>query len=136
MIWRAKRCQSFTYAAGLDFALSLTCIVLLFTFPSYSAQASTLGKRTLAQLSSDEILALVSSPDPLKNLDPSDPSSHLSKILIPRARTSGHCITYLALNFCLVLTNSRNQKQHHRQGLYRFHSEGTQLAHRRGHLHG
>ncbi|KAF8236303.1 glutaminyl-peptide cyclotransferase-like protein [Tricholoma matsutake] len=58
-------------------------LVLLFTFVYPSHQASTLGERTLPTLSQSEISRLVSS-DPVENLDPSNPSSHLSNILIPR----------------------------------------------------
>ncbi|KAF7295447.1 Peptide hydrolase [Mycena indigotica] len=47
-------------------------------------QRSTLGPRELTHLSPAAISTLISSPDPLKQLDPNNPSSHLSKILIPR----------------------------------------------------
>lgn len=46
-----------------------------------------LGERDLPQLSSDELSVLVTGvPDPILKLDPANPNSHLSKILIPRAR--------------------------------------------------
>lgn len=52
-----------------------------------SLQASLFGKRELPQLSSDELTVLVSGvPDPVNKLDPANSASHLSKILIPRAR--------------------------------------------------
>jgi len=52
-----------------------------------SLQASLFGKRELPQLSSDELTLLVSGvPDPVSKLDPANSASHLSKILIPRAR--------------------------------------------------
>ena len=35
----------------------------------------------------EALAALVGSPDPVKNIDPSNPRSHLSHILIPRPRT-------------------------------------------------
>ncbi|KAF9653275.1 hypothetical protein BDM02DRAFT_3087680 [Thelephora ganbajun] len=41
--------------------------------------------RSFRELSSEEISSLVKVKDPLKNLDPNDPDSHLSKILIPRS---------------------------------------------------
>ncbi|KAJ3573432.1 hypothetical protein NP233_g2429 [Leucocoprinus birnbaumii] len=51
-----------------------------------SLQASLFGKRELPKLSSDELSVLVSGvPDPVDKLDPANPASHLSKILIPRA---------------------------------------------------
>jgi len=71
-----------------DVSIPLTWFLLLVTYPSRTEQRSTFGIRTIAELSSDEILALSSSPDPVLNLDPSYPASHLARILIPRARTS------------------------------------------------
>ncbi|KAJ7286210.1 glutaminyl-peptide cyclotransferase-like protein [Mycena rebaudengoi] len=59
-------------------------VLLLLVLPSPSFQRSTLGERELPLLSANAISTLVSAPDPLKQLDPSNPSSHLSKILIPR----------------------------------------------------
>jgi glutaminyl-peptide cyclotransferase len=59
-------------------------VVFLLAYPS--RQASSLGERKLPELSHKELLNLVSSPDPVKNVDPSNSSSHLSKILIPRVR--------------------------------------------------
>ncbi|KII89096.1 hypothetical protein PLICRDRAFT_40736 [Plicaturopsis crispa FD-325 SS-3] len=71
----------------LDFPLSraFACVSVLLFLPIGTQQASTLGERAFPHLSSSDISSLVSSPDPVKNLDPSNPSSHLSKILIPRA---------------------------------------------------
>ncbi|KAF5315617.1 hypothetical protein D9611_004951 [Ephemerocybe angulata] len=66
---------------------SLWCLlswVWLLSLPANSWQASSLGERSLPKLSSDDVLRLISSPDPVKNVDPSNPDSHLSKILIPR----------------------------------------------------
>jgi hypothetical protein len=48
--------------------------------------------RSFRELSSEEISSLLKAKDPVTNLDPSDPNSHLSKILIPRP---GECIRYL-----------------------------------------
>lgn len=49
-----------------------------------SSHAAKLGQRDFKPLSSKAISTLVSSPDPVRNIDPHNPSSHLSKILIPR----------------------------------------------------
>jgi len=65
-------------------ALPRALLLFLFALPSPTFQRSTLGERELTPLSATAISALVSSPDPLKQLDPKNPSSHLSKILIPR----------------------------------------------------
>jgi len=54
-------------------------------FPSLTWQASVLGERELPTLSLKDISILVKNPDPTKNLDVSNPNSHLSNILIPRA---------------------------------------------------
>ncbi|TFK42382.1 hypothetical protein BDQ12DRAFT_676112 [Crucibulum laeve] len=58
---------------------------LFISFPYSSRQASVLGERELPALSPEDTSLLIESPDPLKNLDPTNPASHLSKILIPRA---------------------------------------------------
>ncbi|KAL1689172.1 hypothetical protein GGG16DRAFT_93880 [Schizophyllum commune] len=42
------------------------------------------GSRQLVELTATDIETLVSAKDPLKQMDPSDSSSHVSKILIPR----------------------------------------------------
>ena len=47
--------------------------------------ASRLGKRDFARLSADGMAELVAHPDPMRNVDPANPRSHLSKILIPRS---------------------------------------------------
>ncbi|OJT12025.1 Glutaminyl-peptide cyclotransferase-like protein [Trametes pubescens] len=57
--------------------LSLAALVL-------SSHAAKLGQRDFKPLSSKAINTLVSSPDPVRNIDPHNPASHLSKILIPR----------------------------------------------------
>ncbi|EEB86634.1 hypothetical protein MPER_16343, partial [Moniliophthora perniciosa FA553] len=41
-------------------------------------------QRDFVELSSPQVLSLIHTPDPVKNIDPSNPASHLSKILIPR----------------------------------------------------
>ena len=60
--------------------LTLLCLTLF----SLSSHAFKLGTRDFTELSSKAIAALVASPDPVRNVDPHDPNSHLSKILIPR----------------------------------------------------
>ncbi|KJA27483.1 hypothetical protein HYPSUDRAFT_35382 [Hypholoma sublateritium FD-334 SS-4] len=50
-----------------------------------SHQATTLNRRELTAMASDDVAKLIAITDPLKNVDPSNPASHLSKILIPRA---------------------------------------------------
>jgi hypothetical protein len=66
-----------------------TCIslfVVLLLYPSLSFEAATLDRRVLTPLTEADISQLVSARDPLRNLDPSNSNSHLSKILIPRPR--------------------------------------------------
>ncbi|KAF8623448.1 hypothetical protein AX15_006235 [Amanita polypyramis BW_CC] len=58
-------------------------LVLLVSATS-SLQHSVLGERALPRLSDSDMLKLSSTPDPLKNLDPGEPDSHVSRILIPR----------------------------------------------------
>ncbi|KAJ7311456.1 glutaminyl-peptide cyclotransferase-like protein [Mycena albidolilacea] len=65
-------------------SLPRALLLFLLALPSPTLQRSTLGERDFAPLSAAAISTLVSSPDPLKQLDPKNPSSHLSKILIPR----------------------------------------------------
>ncbi|KAH0830702.1 hypothetical protein J3R83DRAFT_2180 [Lanmaoa asiatica] len=50
----------------------------------YSSQLLRLGQRDLTQLSTEQILALANSVNPIKNIDTRNPDSHLSKLLIPR----------------------------------------------------
>ncbi|TFK30202.1 glutaminyl-peptide cyclotransferase-like protein [Coprinopsis marcescibilis] len=59
------------------------CSILWLAQSSF--QASVLGERSLTALSNDAMAKLLTTPDPVKNIDPRNPSSHLSKILIPRA---------------------------------------------------
>ncbi|KAH9945817.1 RNA dependent RNA polymerase-domain-containing protein [Epithele typhae] len=51
----------------------------------YQYYRRKLGERDFTALSSKAIASLVASPDPIRNVDPHDPNSHLSRILIPRA---------------------------------------------------
>ncbi|KDQ61156.1 hypothetical protein JAAARDRAFT_124587 [Jaapia argillacea MUCL 33604] len=69
-------------------SLPILTIVLLLAFPHVSIQASTLGERSLEELSVQAVESLVSLRDSVKNIDPTDPSSHLSRILIPRPADS------------------------------------------------
>ncbi|KAF7311376.1 Peptide hydrolase [Mycena kentingensis (nom. inval.)] len=62
--------------------LRVLALGLLLVAPSL--QRSTLGPRELTHLSPGAISTLISAPDPLKQLDPHNAKSHLSKILIPR----------------------------------------------------
>ncbi|OCH86894.1 hypothetical protein OBBRIDRAFT_782459 [Obba rivulosa] len=55
--------------------------LLVFVLCSH---ARSLGEREFLQLSSDSLSSLVSSPDPVRNVDTNNARSHLSKILIPR----------------------------------------------------
>ncbi|PPQ98123.1 hypothetical protein CVT26_003167 [Gymnopilus dilepis] len=64
--------------------LCLSMLFVLTLLPSLSLQAASLDRRELGPLSSDDISRLISVSDPFKNLDHSNPTSHLSKILIPR----------------------------------------------------
>ena len=70
--------------------------VFVLSFPYLTFQAQRLGERSFKELSSGQISSLVSFPDPAKNLDPSSPSSHLSKILIPRAGIPQLCMSILS----------------------------------------
>ncbi|KAF9053062.1 hypothetical protein BJ165DRAFT_1445257 [Panaeolus papilionaceus] len=63
---------------------SLSLLTVVLSLVSLSLQASSLGRRELPQLANEDITRLISVTDPVKNMDPSNPNSHLSKILIPR----------------------------------------------------
>ncbi|ETW86341.1 Metallo peptidase M28 [Heterobasidion irregulare TC 32-1] len=60
------------------------CILIVLALVQCTEQAASLGERQLRPLSLSALAALVGSPDPIKNIDPSNPRSHLSHILIPR----------------------------------------------------
>ncbi|TDL24979.1 hypothetical protein BD410DRAFT_718967 [Rickenella mellea] len=62
----------------------LLLLLVLLCFPSVSWQQTALGERALQELDASQIASLISSPDPSRNVDPKNPNSHLSKILIPR----------------------------------------------------
>lgn len=65
------------------------CVLWCLGSTLLSLQASVFGERDLPRLSSDGLSALVTGvSDPIHKLDPANPTSHLSKILIPRVRKS------------------------------------------------
>ncbi|THH00780.1 hypothetical protein EW026_g1804 [Hermanssonia centrifuga] len=68
----------------LGFRSCFFVLCLFLALPTPSSQASALGKRDLVHLSSSALSSITAHPDPVKNIDPTNPSSHLSKILIPR----------------------------------------------------
>lgn len=82
---RAHRPPRRTQLGLCSFCTLLVLLCLTLSLPSPSQQASTLGERDFSQLSAGALDTLISHPDPIRNIDPSNPSSHLSKILIPRA---------------------------------------------------
>lgn len=82
--WNPRLWQSFRLIVGASLAL------VLLSFPTPSLQKSTLGERDFIALNADAISYLVSNPDPVRNIDPHNPSSHLSKILIPRVSNTAN----------------------------------------------
>lgn len=64
--------------------LRLLLLCFLLGFPELGRAASRLGKRDFSHLSADALSEIIAHPDPVRNIDPANPSSHLSKILIPR----------------------------------------------------
>lgn len=62
--------------------------LFLTTFIYPSLQLSS--RRSLSELSAANVAALVASRDPIPSVDVTDPNSHLSRILIPRARNYPH----------------------------------------------
>lgn len=71
----------------------LSWALVLLVLATSSLQDSVLGQRSLPQLTAEEMLNLIATPDPLKNLDPNDSDSHLAHILIPRVpETSNNTI--------------------------------------------
>lgn len=71
-------------------SLSFCCLaVYLLVLPAYSQHHTVpvrVVERDLPGLPPAAILAIPELSDPSINLDPSNPNSHLSKILIPRTR--------------------------------------------------
>ncbi|KZV63737.1 hypothetical protein PENSPDRAFT_589435 [Peniophora sp. CONT] len=56
-----------------------------FSCASYALGKATLGERDFTALSADDLKLLSEQPDPSRHLDSTNPVSHLTKILIPRA---------------------------------------------------
>lgn len=100
-----------------------------------SLQAPLFGKRELPQLSSDELTVLVSGvPDPVSKLDPTNSASHLSKILIPRAREH---LFFLAVTHKLnSMDFSRYGKHHSCSKLHCVNTQKAWLGGWRGRIHG
>ncbi|EKM54460.1 uncharacterized protein PHACADRAFT_97707 [Phanerochaete carnosa HHB-10118-sp] len=67
----------------MSFKSLLVCLLVL-SLSEVVRSVSRLGKRDFERLSAEAIEELAAHPDPVRNIDPSNPSSHLSKILIPR----------------------------------------------------
>lgn len=63
--------------------LGVLCLVFVLCSQPF-CDARSLRQRELLPLSFNSLSSLVSSPDPVRNVDPNNPNSHLSKILIPR----------------------------------------------------
>lgn len=78
---RQGRCNSFLCTRAVLQAL-MTCLLLCFV--ERTSAVSKLGERDFMHLSADAISAIVANPDPVRSIDFNNPSSHLSKILIPR----------------------------------------------------
>ncbi|KAF8559712.1 hypothetical protein OG21DRAFT_1480453 [Imleria badia] len=69
---------------GPSFRSVIFSIFALLSWITHSSQLSRLGQRALTQLSTEQIVALANSVDPVKNIDTRNPDSHLSRLLIPR----------------------------------------------------
>jgi hypothetical protein len=106
--------------------------IALFTLIDPSC-GSSLGERDLSKLSTSQIWSLVTSHDPLKNVDPSDPKSHLSKILIPRARRP---FVYMPCHCRVLILEpfSWDSEHHHSQELHRLDTSNPEMARRRGYF--
>ena len=91
--------------AGTQLGWQLWLLFLIFSISLVSIQGSKLQRRELPPLSSSDITKLVTAIDPLINLDPSNPMSHLSKILIPRAG-----MPLLSLGHKFIYTKPRQRK--------------------------
>jgi len=80
----ATSCWMLPVAMSCPTRRSWTLSLFLFLLLPVLTIQRSLDKRTLTPLSVKGITSLISSPDPIKSVDPSKPNSHLSKILIPR----------------------------------------------------
>ncbi|KAG8972501.1 hypothetical protein FRC05_009854 [Tulasnella sp. 425] len=70
--------------------LLAVCLLCILDLCSYSVSAEDVQRRKLATLQSHDLSALVELGDPMKTLDPADPNTHLSHILIPRPSGSAN----------------------------------------------
>ncbi|KAG8217648.1 hypothetical protein J3R82DRAFT_5801 [Butyriboletus roseoflavus] len=82
---------------------SVHFLFALLSWIKQSSQLSRLGQRDLTQLSTEQIIALANSVDPVKNIDTRNPDSHLSKLLIPRPAGSDN-ITSVRRHITTALT--------------------------------
>lgn len=62
--------------------ISIYLLLVSLIYPSHQLSS----RRSLSELSATNLAALVASRDPLPSVNVTDPNSHLSRILIPRAR--------------------------------------------------
>lgn len=80
------------------FRFVIFSVLALLSWITQSSQLSRLGQRDLTQLSTEQIVALANSADPVKNIDTRNPNSHLSRLLIPRPGElcifNGQCIFF------------------------------------------
>lgn len=72
------------------FLLLVACLLFILDTSSHFANAKKAQRRKLATLQSHDLSALVGLGDPMKTLDPMDPNTHLSHILIPRPSGSAN----------------------------------------------
>ncbi|KAH9173537.1 hypothetical protein EDB89DRAFT_1884969 [Lactarius sanguifluus] len=82
--------------------------LFIWSFFTLSLAASLLGERALPALSSSALSDLANMRDSSKNLDSSDPHSHLQKILIPRPPDTEN--STLVRNY--IVSTLRNLKWH------------------------
>jgi hypothetical protein len=98
--------------------------ILVLLLVSSSCQAALLGERDFLDLSHDQLVAITSSPDPRRAINLEDPTSHLSKILIPRPRMYHNChVIYESHSLC-----SWERQQHVCQGSSRLNSQSPPVA--------
>lgn len=101
---------------GMRVGPSVHFVFALLSWITQSSQLARLGRRDLTQLSSEQIVALANSVDPVKNIDTRNPDSHLSKLLIPRPGTlckfaDRRCIFFI-LRLVVGSNNSTLVRQH------------------------
>jgi hypothetical protein len=91
--------------------------VLLIAVVLVNARRPPPLPRSFRELSTEEVSSLVTAKDPLKDLDPNDPNSHLSRILIPRPGEWVLCLEPIITK--LTPQNSGHCKPHPSPELYR-----------------